>query len=151
MNGPSKGQPVTDVNLETAISIAAIAHNGQVDKGGNPYILHPLRVMQCFQNTQHQTVAVLHDLVEDTDWTFEKLRVTGFSCTIVDALDALTKRKGEGYLEFIHRASQNPIAKKVKLADLLDNIDLGRIPNPTPEDYARVKKYDEAIKMILNW
>ena len=139
------------MTLEDAIIIAAIAHKGQIDKGGNPYILHPLRVMQEFNCVKYQIVAVLHDLIEDTDWTLKQLQKHGFSDEIVPAIDALTRRKGEEYFEFIRRVMQNSIAKKVKAADLLDNLDLSRIPKPIPEDHARIKKYDEALKMILNW
>ena len=137
--------------LNKAIEIAAKAHNGQVDKGGNPYILHPLRVMFNFCESESEAVkicAVLHDVVEDTDVTFTDLQVEGFSEEILTALDCLTKRSGENYDDFISRILTNEIACKVKYGDLADNIDLTRIPDPTEKDKERVKKYRKAADRI---
>ena len=137
--------------LNKAIEIAAKAHAGQVDKGGKPYIMHPLRVLLNFCETESEAVkicAILHDVVEDTDVTFEVLRAEGFSEEIITALDCLTKRSGESYEDFISRILTNEIACKVKHGDLADNMDLTRIPNPTEKDKERVKKYREAIRFL---
>jgi len=135
-------------NLDTAIRIAAEAHAGDVDKAGAPYILHPLRVMLQMQTDEERIAAVLHDVVEDSDWTFDRLREQGFSETVVAALEGLTKRDGEDYMDFVERAAGNPLAARVKLADLRDNANLDRISNPTEKDYRRVQKYRRAMKLI---
>lgn len=134
--------------LERAIEIAAIAHAGQVDKGGSPYILHPLRVMMTVESIEERIVAVLHDVVEDTDWTLDRLREEGFSESVLAGIDAVTRRPGENYNDFVHRAGCNEIGRRVKLADLLDNSDLSRIPSPTEADRQRVAKYERAIAML---
>ena len=91
--------------LERAIRIAAEAHAGQTDKAGAPYILHPLRVMMSVEGDDARIAAVLHDLVEDTPWTFEDLRTEGFSDAVIAALESLTRREGEVYLDFCRRAA----------------------------------------------
>lgn len=134
--------------LNKAIEIASRAHAGQVDKGGEPYILHPLRVMLSRENELERICAVLHDVVEDSEVTFDELRKQGFSEDVIAVLDCLTKRKGESYDKFIDRVLKNETACRVKLADLYDNMDLTRIKNPTEEDIARIKKYREAADRI---
>src|SRR5262252_4801617 len=99
--------------LEKAIGIAVGAHKGQKDRYGAPYILHPLRVMTCVQTTREKTVAILHDVVEDTDWTFEKLRAERFPDEIISALDCLTKREKEPYEDLVKRSAANPLARPV--------------------------------------
>lgn len=135
--------------LERAIAIAATAHQGQRDKADAPYILHPLRVMLRVGTTAERITAVLHDVVEDCDgWTFERLLDEGFSSEIIEALNAVTKREGESYEDFVARACQNPIGRRVKLSDLHDNCDLSRIKNPTEKDRERITRYRRAIAYI---
>lgn len=134
--------------LSKAIEIAARVHDGQVDKGGSPYILHPLRVMLSRENELERICAVLHDVVEDTEITFNILRKEGFSKEVIAVLDCLTKRNGEGYNEFIDRIIKNETACHVKLADLYDNMNLTRMENPTEKDEKRIKKYTEAVGRI---
>lgn len=134
--------------LERAIAIAVEAHQGQTDKAGEPYILHPLRVMLWLYSTEEQIVGVLHDVVEDSDWTFTTLEKEGFSPVIIEALKAVTKKEGEAYSDFIRRAAQNKIGIKVKLADLADNSDISRINEPTEEDFKRLEKYKRAIQLL---
>jgi (p)ppGpp synthase/HD superfamily hydrolase len=136
--------------LEKAILIAVNAHQGQIDKGGKPYILHPMRVMFSRKNEVEQIIAVLHDVIEDTDVTLDYLRREGFSEEILSALDALTRRKDESYDEFISRIIINKTACHVKLADLNDNMDLSRIEHPTKKDYERIEKYRKAVDRINN-
>ncbi len=136
--------------LDKAIHIAAKAHEGQRDKAGQPYILHPLRVMFTLRNENERICAVLHDVIEDTDISLEYLKEAGFSEEILTALEALTKRAGESYDDFIDRVVKNKIASKVKLADLTDNMDLSRLPNPSQEDHDRVEKYREAADRIFD-
>ncbi len=133
--------------LERAIEIARKAHKGQVDKAGAPYIGHPLRVMERVPE-EAKMAAVLHDVLEDSSFTLGDLRAEGFPESVVEAVEALTKRPGETYALFILRAASNDIARTVKLADLFDNCDLSRIPDPGPEDYERLKKYQGAIRAI---
>jgi (p)ppGpp synthase/HD superfamily hydrolase len=134
--------------LERAIAIAAAAHAGQVDKSGAPYILHPLRVMLRLQTDEERIVAVLHDVVEDCDWSIDDLRAEGFSPAVLRGIDSVTKREGEDYDAFVARAAADPIGRRVKLADLHDNSDPTRIANPTDRDRARLEKYQRAIRFL---
>ncbi|RAV19622.1 HD domain-containing protein [Paenibacillus contaminans] len=136
--------------LEKAIALAAQAHAGQTDKGGNPYILHPLRVMMKLQTNEERIAAVFHDLFEDTTVTPQDLEEKSFTREIIDAVHALTKNKDESYDEFIARAKNNSIARNVKIADIEDNMDLSRIPDPAEKDYARVERYRRALKELLS-
>ncbi len=134
--------------IERAIAIAAEAHAGQRDKAGQPYVLHCLRVMLRVETEEERIAAVLHDLLEDTDWRREDLLREGFPSLVVDAIVALTRQDGESYEAFVRRAGSNPIARRVKLADLEDNMDLSRIPSPSAKDHARIKKYQEAYRLL---
>jgi len=131
--------------LERAIAIAASAHAGQVDKGGAPYILHPLKVMLRMSSLEERIVAVLHDVVEDCGISLDDLRKEGFSEAVLSAIESVTKVPGESYEDFVERAAQNPIGRVVKLADLEENSDLSRIASPSWEDLERVEKYRRAI------
>lgn len=127
--------------LEKAISMAANAHAGQLDKGGQPYILHPIRVMLQCETIEEKTVAMLHDLLEDTDTTEADLRAAGFSDAVIEAVLLLTKEKGADYMAYIARICENRLAARVKLADLTDNMDLNRLPGLTRRDFERLEKY----------
>ena len=135
--------------LERALEMAAAAHAGQQDKAGHPYILHPIRVMLSVDTSDERIAAILHDTVEDTSITFQDLIDAGFSSDIVIAVQALTKNEGENRQEAAQRAVQNTIARQVKLADVADNMDLSRIPNPTPKDHARLEEYKDDRKILL--
>lgn len=135
-------------SLEHAIAIAAAAHEGQVDKGGAPYILHPLKVMLRVNTLEERIVAVLHDVVEDCGVSLDDLRKEGFSETVLTAIASVTKVPGESYEAFVERAAQNPIGRVVKLADLEENSDLSRIAQPSWEDLERVEKYRRAIGVL---
>ncbi len=135
--------------LERAIELAVHYHKGQVDKMGQPYILHPLRVMARCQGVEAQMVAIMHDLVEDTPVTAEMLLAEGFSQQVVDGLLGVTRRKGESYREFVLRAREHPLARAVKLADLEDNLDLRRLTVPLgTKDHARLERYREAWHLL---
>ncbi|VVQ33373.1 HD domain-containing protein [Pseudomonas fluorescens] len=131
--------------LERAIAIAATAHAGQVDKGGAPYILHPLKVMLRMSTLEERIVAVLHDVVEDCGVSLDDLRKEGFSEEVLMAIESVSKVPGESYEDFVERAAQNPIGRVVKLADLEENSDLSRIASPSWEDLERVEKYRRAM------
>ncbi len=137
-------------DLTKAISIATSAHESQVDKGGKPYIEHPLRVMKHMTTDTTRIVAVLHDVIEDSDYSFDDLIAAGFSEEIVSAIAALTKQKGVSYKNYLKAIKTNPIAIAVKLADLQDNMDLTRLPTVTEKDIERQKKYSKAVATLKN-
>jgi (p)ppGpp synthase/HD superfamily hydrolase len=135
--------------LERAIAIASEAHAGQIDKAGQPYILHPLRVMLRVESPNERIAAVLHDVVEDSQVTLANLIELGFAPEIVAAIEALTKRPGESRLEAAKRAATNPIARAVKLADNAENMDLSRISSPTQKDHERLAEYERVREVLL--
>lgn len=140
--------------IDRAIMIASIAHAGQKDKAGKPYIFHPLRVMLTVASDKNATdeqkiVAVLHDVIEDTYVQEHHLRENGFSEEIINAIKSVTKiNKDESRMDAAKRAKQNAIGRVVKLADLKDNMDLSRIENPTAKDHSRIAEYKEVKKFL---
>jgi (p)ppGpp synthase/HD superfamily hydrolase len=135
--------------IEDAIALALHVHRGQVDRAGAPYILHPLRMMSRFYSETERLVAVLHDVVEDSDLTLDDLRKLGYAEQVVYAVDCLTKREGEPYADLIARAKSNPIARRVKLADLEDNMDVRRYPQLGEKELERLQKYRTAWAMLM--
>ncbi len=127
--------------LDKAIAIAALAHAGQVDKHGQPYILHPLRIMMSMTTEPEKISALLHDVIEDSDLVLEDLRAEGFSEEILTAVQLLTKGEDENYTEYVSRLAHNRLARTVKIADLEDNMDLRRIISITDEDLRRLQRY----------
>lgn len=137
--------------LERAIEIATEAHRGQLDKAGEDYISHPLRVMTMGRSIDEKIVGVLHDVVEDSGWTFEMLAEEGFSTEVIEALRCLTKHsEKEPYDKFIARIKKNPLAVAVKLNDLTDNMDIRRLPYLSDKDVKRLKKYLKAYKILTD-
>ena len=139
--------------LEKAISIAATAHDGQKDKVGQPYILHPLRVMQNVEGDEAKIVGILHDVVEDTNVTLEDLRRAGFSEAVLDAVNCVTHTDDESYVDYVIRCKFNPVARAVKLADLQDNAQLSRVllrGDKMTKDLQRVKKYILSYKFLTD-
>jgi (p)ppGpp synthase/HD superfamily hydrolase len=137
--------------LNKAIDIATNAHSGQVDKAGQPYIGHPLRVMNMGATDEEKIVGVLHDVVEDSDWTFKQLAGEGFPTEIIDALRCVTKlSEDEPYDKFIQRVKSNPLAVKVKINDLTDNMDICRLAYISEKDVKRLRKYLKAYKQLLD-
>src|SRR5688572_15777823 len=134
--------------VEKAIGIAVTAHRGQTDKADAPYILHPLRLMCRMESDTARIVAVLHDVIEDTTVTAEDLRREGFPDEVLDALACVTKREGEEYADFVRRAATNPVARRVKLADLEDNMDARRLTVVTEKDAKRMTKYITAWREL---
>jgi (p)ppGpp synthase/HD superfamily hydrolase len=137
--------------LTQAIILAAKQHEGQTDKAGNPYIFHSMRLMLRAVQEEEQIVAVLHDTIEDTSLTLDDLRQEGFTETIVEAVDSLSRRKKESYEEFILRIKQNPLARRVKVLDLQDNTDLTRNKKTTEKDRKRLEKYSKALDVLLGY
>jgi (p)ppGpp synthase/HD superfamily hydrolase len=136
--------------VEDAIKLAIEKHHGQTDKAGEPYILHPLRVMAQMQTEAEQIVAVLHDVVEDSDVTLETLRGMGYSEEVVTAIDHLSRRKNESYEQFIQRIKPHPLAVRVKLADLRDNMDIRRNATLDEKALKRFKRYRNAWFELTN-
>ncbi len=135
-------------DLDTALAIAVEAHRGQVDKAGQPYILHPLRVMARVTTAEERLVAVLHDVVEDSPKTLDDLRAAGFDEAVVRAVDFLTRREDETYEAFIERVDGDALARRVKLADLEDNMTLTRLRELDERAVERLGRYMRAYRRL---
>ena len=138
------------MNLHRAIEIALEAHKNVSDKGGNPYILHPLRLMLQMDSEEEMIVAILHDVVEDSEkWSFDKLHKEGFSKKIINSLRSVTKEnENEDYEKFIDRSVKDKIGRKVKIADISDNLDISRLKEVTDKDILRINKYKKALEKL---
>ena len=135
--------------LKRAIEIAFEAHKDQKDKNGEPYIGHVLRVMNMGRTENEKICGVLHDLVEDTEWTFDNLRSEGFSETIIDAIKCVTKSsEDEDYEKFTDRIAKNRLAVLVKINDLSDNMDVRRFDVVQEKDVQRLNKYLHAYRRL---
>lgn len=134
--------------LQRAIEIAVEAHRTQRDKAGQPYVLHPLRMMLRQRTEAAMMAAVLHDVVEDAGWTLERLAAEGMPPEVVIAVDCLTRRTDETYEQFVGRVKPNPIARAVKLADLEDNMTITRLAEPGPKDWERMQRYHRAWHVL---
>tara|TARA_B100000945_G_scaffold298477_1_gene278333 strand:- start:168 stop:599 length:432 start_codon:yes stop_codon:yes gene_type:complete len=135
--------------LERAIKLAVKAHKGQVDRFGQPYILHPLRMMLSVKKNSEKIVALLHDTVEKTTTTYDDLREKGFSGDVIEAVNSLTRRKGEDYDAYISRVSKNSIAVIVKIADLNDNLKESKKRYMARKNLERIRKYKKAKQRLL--
>ena len=133
---------------DLALQIAIRAHKGQKDKSGRDYIMHPIRVSERCTSPKAKIVALLHDTVEDTAVTTDYLCEQGFPEEIIEGVLSVTKREGETYEDFVRRASQNPIGKEVKKADLEDNMDVRRLKEISDEDVERMRKYLRAWRYL---
>lgn len=135
--------------LEKAIVLAVEAHAGQVDKQERPYILHPLRLMLQMETEEEMITAVLHDVIEDTSITLAQLREMGFPETVLTTLELLTHKTAETpYEDYVAAIKPNPLARKVKLADLTHNMDIRRLPTLTLKDWGRLEKYRRAWESL---
>src|SRR4051812_48463752 len=139
--------------IEKALQIAARAHEGQKDKEGLPYILHPLRVMSRVEGEEAQIVAILHDVVEDTSVTLDDLRRAGFGEPVLAAVGCVTHQKDQPYADYVVGCKHNPTARQVKLADLADNSRLDRTmlrPQRLQADLARIHRYVLSHKILTD-
>lgn len=136
--------------LEKAIEIAAKAHAGAKEKNGDPYLLHPLRVMAQVNSLDEKMVAVLHDVAEDTDVALDDLEKEGFSQAVLEAVRLVTRTDEQNYNAYIQSIKANPIARAVKIADMIDNSNLLRIPNLRDKDLERCRKYHKYIQYLNN-
>jgi len=134
--------------LEKAIQIAINAHFGQKDRSGMPYIFHPLRVMHAVDTFEAKIVAVLHDVVEDTDLTYDSLIEAGIPKHLVITIRHLTRDKNISYEDYIEQVAENPLAARVKMADLKDNMDASRLKAISKEDFDRLNKYTSAYQSL---
>ncbi len=134
--------------LNKAISIAKLAHKGQLDKGNKPYIEHPKYIASKMVLDEEKIVAFLHDVVEDTNVTLKDLSSEGFDELIIEALTLLTHQKEVLYFEYINHIKKNELARKVKIEDLKHNLDISRINNPTKKDIERIEKYKKALNIL---
>lgn len=135
--------------LQKAITIAVEAHKNQTDRYQAPYIMHVMRVMMRGKTEDEKICGILHDVVEDTDWTFEGMQKEGFSDCILDALRCLTKGENEAYDLYIARVKTNKLAITVKINDLEDNMDVRRMPYMEPRDVDRFNKYLKAYQQLI--
>jgi len=137
-------------NLEKAIALALEAHEGDTDKAGETYIRHPLRLMEQMDTEQERVVAVLHDVVEDSDYDLEEIREK-FGEEVRNAVAALTKAPDDDYLEeYIPNIASNPLALKVKRADLKDNLDMSRLSEVDDNILDNVQKYHKSLRKLEN-
>lgn len=139
------------VLTKKALKLCFEAHKNQTDKSGMPYVFHPFHLAEQMDDEVTVCAALLHDVVENTDYTFDALEAMGFTADIIDVLKLLTRDKGTEYMDYIAALKHNPAAGKVKLADLRHNSDLSRYAgeNITEEEYERNQKYREAISFLL--
>lgn len=128
--------------------VAKKAHFGQIDRAGIDYIKHPETVASFVATDEEKAVAYLHDVIEDTSLTLLDLKKEGFSKNIIEAVDILTKKKGQDYQSYLNLVKKNELARVVKLADLRHNSDLTRLPLITEKDLERNKKYSSAIRFL---
>lgn len=135
-------------NTNKALRLAYEAHAGQFDKSGVPYVFHPLHLAEQMDDEDSIVAALLHDVVEDTAYSLEDLRAMGFPARALEAVALLTHDPAEPYLSYVARVKENPLARRVKLADLRHNSDLSRIDQVTERDLERVEKYAAAIRLL---
>lgn len=133
-----------------AMAIAYEAHMGQVDKAGVPYVFHPCHVADGMPDEISTAAALLHDVVEDTNWSFEQLEKEGIPEAVIRPLKLLTHQKEDSYEDYIRKIAQDPVAEKVKLADLAHNSDLSRLPEITEKDRLRIEKYRKAMAYLYS-
>lgn len=136
------------IKTKTALKLCFEAHKHQCDKSGLPYVFHPFHLAEQMEDETTTIVALLHDVIEDTNYTLSDLSNMNFGNDIIDAISVLTHDSNIPYMEYIAKIKLNPIAKKVKLADLKHNSDLSRLDVVTPKDKERVNKYLEAIELL---
>lgn len=136
------------IDVEAARALATKSHEGQTDKAGLPYITHPERVASRLESPELQVIGWLHDIMEDTPITLQDIEAA-FGLETAAAVDAISRRGGESWSDYIDRVAANPLARQVKISDLIDNSNLSRIPHVTVKDVKRQAKYNRALKKLL--
>ena len=138
--------PMTKIALKLCFE----AHKDQIDKSGMPYVFHPFHLAEQMADENTTIVALLHDVIEDTEYTLDDLRKFGFAEDVLSAISLMTHADDVPYMEYVVKIKTNPIAKAVKLADLKHNSDLSRLDRITQKDEERAKKYKQAIELLEN-
>ena len=133
---------------KAALKLCFEAHREQLDKSGIPYVFHPFHLAEQMKDEKTTVVALLHDVVEDTDITLDDIRRMGFDDDVISAIAVMTHAEGVPYMEYVAQIKKNPIARIVKLADLRHNSDITRLDAVTPRDEKRLKKYAAAIALL---
>lgn len=133
-----------------ALKMCFEAHKNQVDKSGMPYVFHPFHLAEQMQDEDTTIVALLHDVIEDTEYTIDDLRDRGFSDKVIDAISLMTHDLSVPYMEYVAQIKTNPIATAVKLADLKHNSDMTRLESITAKDEERAEKYRSAIELLAD-
>ena len=131
-----------------ALKLCFEAHKDQVDKSGLPYVFHPFHLAEQMQDEKTTIVALLHDVVEDTEYTLDDLRAMGFGDEVMEALSYMTHDPAVPYMEYVARIRENDIARRVKLADLRHNSDITRLDSIDQKALDRVEKYAQAIRLL---
>ena len=134
--------------IEKALKLILTHHEGQTDRAGKPYVLHPITVMTYVETDVEKVVALLHDIVEDTDVTLDHVREI-FGDTVAEAVGLLTHLEGDTYTQYVEKLAYHPIARKVKMADMKHNMDISRIPYPKQKDFDRVRKYEKKLRYLI--
>ena len=135
-------------NIEKALKIAYKAHENQFDKGGEPYINHPLHIAKMLNNEDEIITALLHDVMEDSNITKKDLIDFGFNKNVINALYFLTRKRNEDYFSYINKIKSNTLAKKIKILDLEHNLDVKRLSKITNKDLQRIEKYKKALAIL---
>lgn len=135
---------------KTALELCFKAHKDQKDKSGMPYVFHPFHLAEQMSDEPTTVVALLHDVIEDTDYTLDDLAAMGFDGQVLDAIALMTHADGVPYMDYVAEIKKNPIARAVKLADLRHNSDMSRLDAPTERDLERAEKYRRAIELLLS-
>ena len=133
---------------KAALKLCFDAHKNQTDKSGMPYVFHPFHLAEEMKDEKTTTVALLHDVIEDTEYTLDDLKKMGFSEDVLDAILLMTHADGVPYMEYVSQIKKNPIARAVKLADLKHNSDMSRFDKITQRDIERAEKYKKAIMLL---
>ena len=131
-----------------ALKLCFEAHKDQTDKSGMPYVFHPFHLAEQMKDEDTTIVALLHDVVEDTDVTIDDLKKMGFNDNVIDAIILMTHQSDVEYMDYIAKIKENPVAKAVKLADLKHNSDVSRLDSVTEWDKKRAAKYKKAIRLL---
>ena len=147
----NENRKMYDRLLVLADAVAENAHKGQMCRDGKPYISHPRTVASFIDDTERKIIALLHDTIEDTEMTEEALIELGFTKRIVRSVKVLTRSEGEDYFNYVRNIKSDPNARYVKIADLTHNMDISRLPKPTPRDFERLEKYKKAMEIIRSW
>ncbi len=133
---------------KAALKLCYEKHQGQLDKSGIPYVFHPFHLAEQMSDENTTIVALLHDIIEDTDCTAELLYEKGFSAEVIEAIQLMTHKKGVDYMDYVREIAKNPIARAVKIADLKHNSDLTRLDVIDEKALSRREKYQKALESL---